>query len=94
MRIKAFIAGCKGTSLSQEERDFFDEHQPWGFILFARNVETREQLSRLVEELCECVAHKPVPILIDQEGGRVRRLRPPEWPEYEAGCVFGELYRT
>ena len=92
MRIKAFIAGCKGTSLSAEERDFFSEHQPWGFILFGRNVESREQLSKLVEELRNCVDHQAVPVLIDQEGGRVCRLRPPEWPEYPAGCLFGELY--
>lgn len=92
MRIKAFIAGCKGTSLSVTERDFFAKHQPWGFILFGRNVESREQLSRLVEELRSCVEHQAVPVLIDQEGGRVRRLRPPDWPEYPSGCLFGELY--
>ncbi|MEL6318589.1 MAG: glycoside hydrolase family 3 N-terminal domain-containing protein [Pseudomonadota bacterium] len=78
----AAIFGCAGPALSAAERAFFRESVPFGFILFARNVESPEQLSRLTAELREA-AGWPAPILIDQEGGRVARLRPPHlrgWP--------------
>ena len=93
MGISATIYGCEATSLSDEEKAFFREQQPWGFILFARNIETPRQVRELVDELKACVEHDPVPVLIDQEGGRVRRLRPPHWPEYYPGSRFGELYK-
>ena len=92
MGITSAIFGCSGLSLTQDERDFFHEVQPWGFILFGRNVDTPEQVTALVAELKSCVSHDDVPILIDQEGGRVRRLRPPHWEAYPAGEVFGEHY--
>ena len=93
MGISAAIFGCEGPDLQASERDFFREHQPWGFILFARNVQTREQVSELTASLRACVDHEDVPVLIDQEGGRVRRLRPPVWPDYPAAQRFGEIYR-
>ena len=93
MRITSVIFGCKGQMLLPEERDFFREVQPWGFILFARNIDTPEQVTRLVEQLKSCVDHQDVPVLIDQEGGRVRRLRPPHWPEYASGEAIGRVYQ-
>ena len=76
--------------MTADEKSFFKNTQPWGFILFARNVDSPEQVSDLVSELKACVDQETVPILIDQEGGRVRRLRPPHWPDYHCGAVFGE----
>jgi len=92
MGISAVIFGCSGTELTQEERSFFQEAQPWGFIIFSRNVETPSQLTRLVSDLKECVEHDPVPILIDQEGGRVRRLRPPHWNDYFSAAQIGQVF--
>ncbi|NDV01558.1 glycoside hydrolase family 3 protein [Pseudoroseicyclus tamaricis] len=77
----AAILGVEGTRLTGAERGFLAETQPWGFILFARNVETPEQLTALTGELRESVG-RDAPILIDQEGGRVQRMRAPHWPEY------------
>ncbi|MCG6857763.1 MAG: beta-N-acetylhexosaminidase [Salaquimonas sp.] len=93
MGIKAFIAGCSGTRLTEDEIAFFREHSPWGFILFARNIETPAQVRALTGELRETVGRADAPILIDQEGGRVQRLRPPHWREYPPGRLLGELYR-
>lgn len=93
MGITSAIFGCSGLSLTQDERDFYKQVQPWGFILFGRNVDTPEQVSQLVADLKSCVSHNDVPILIDQEGGRVRRLRPPHWEPYPAGEVFGQHYQ-
>ena len=72
----AVIFGCEGTALSPREKDFFREINPFGFILFARNIEGADQIRALCDELRACVGHE-APILIDQEGGRVQRLRPP-----------------
>lgn len=80
---KPVIFGCSGLKLTAEEREFFKKHQPYGFIIFKRNIENPAQVRALVEEFKSCVEHKFVPILIDQEGGRVARLRPPYWPEFE-----------
>lgn len=88
---KAVIFGCDSTHLSEEEERFFQETQPLGFILFARNIESPEQVKALVAELKATVTHANVPILIDQEGGRVARLRPPHWREYPAAYNFAEL---
>ena len=90
--MKAAIFGCAGTTLSADERAFFREADPLGFILFARNIETPEQTLRLTEELRSCVARAEAPVLIDQEGGRVARLRPPHWRKAPPGRVLGELY--
>ncbi len=87
----AAIYGCAGPSLGDGERRFFRDARPWGFIVFARNIETPEQLRRLVGELRQVAGHD-APVLIDQEGGRVARLRPPHWRAYPPGRRYGELY--
>lgn len=78
----ATIFGCAGLRLTADEKAFFATARPFGFILFARNIETSDQVRALCDELRATVAHD-APILIDQEGGRVQRLRPPlarQWP--------------
>lgn len=94
MRISPVIFGCKGTRLTSEEKAFYSKVQPWGFILFGRNIDTPEQVIELVAALKACVDHDDVAVLIDQEGGRVRRLRPPHWAEYHSGAVIGGHYRA
>ncbi|WP_374643922.1 beta-N-acetylhexosaminidase [Tabrizicola sp.] len=78
----AAIFGCAGAELLDAERAFFREADPFGFILFARNIESPEQVSRLTSSLREAVGRE-APILVDQEGGRVQRLRAPHWREWE-----------
>jgi len=78
--------------LSAAEREFIRTEQPWGFILFKRNIETSAQVALLVRELRAVANDAEAPVLIDQEGGRVQRLGPPNWPVYPAGAVFGALY--
>ena len=75
------ILGVEGQSLNAWERGFLRDADPWGFILFARNIDTPVQLRRLTTELRETVG-RDAPILIDQEGGRVQRMRPPHWRAY------------
>ncbi len=77
----ATILGCIGPTLSSDESAFFRAAAPWGFILFARNVEDPAQLRRLTAELRESVG-RDAPIFVDQEGGRVQRLRAPHWTEW------------
>lgn len=77
--LKAVIFGLKGESLSPEEAAFFKKHPPLGFILFARNCKNPEQIRALTTSLQEVSGRSDVPILIDQEGGRVARLKPPHW---------------
>ncbi|WP_145979755.1 beta-N-acetylhexosaminidase [Chelatococcus daeguensis] len=89
--IKAFIAGCAGHVLSPDEAAFFREAQPWGFILFRRNVDTPDQVRRLTDALRESVGRADAPVLVDQEGGRVQRLAPPHWPAYPPAAAFGRL---
>ncbi|CAN7245500.1 beta-N-acetylhexosaminidase [Phenylobacterium sp. LjRoot225] len=91
MSQRACILGCLSTTLSREETAFFRDVKPWGFILFARNVETPDQVRRLVDALRETVGRDDAPVLIDQEGGRVQRLKPPHWPVYPPGRVYGQL---
>ena len=81
MSASATILGPSGPRLDRDEAAFFADANPWGFILFARNVETPEQLRRLTSDLRAAVG-RDAPILIDQEGGRVQRLRPPHWRSY------------
>lgn len=87
------ILGLSGERLSDNEKAFLREAQPAGFILFARNCRDRAQLRALTDSLREVAERSDVPILIDQEGGRVARLKPPEWPEFPAAWRFSELYR-
>ena len=86
------ILGLGGEKLGADERAFFREANPAGFILFARNCANREQLRRLTDELRD-LSGRDVTILIDQEGGKVARLAAPEWPPFPAGWRFAELYR-
>jgi beta-N-acetylhexosaminidase len=92
MIMRAFITGISGLTLTADEGNFMRAEQPWGFILFKRNIETPEQVIALVKELRESIDEADAPILIDQEGGRVQRLGPPHWPVYPPGAVFGTLY--
>jgi beta-N-acetylhexosaminidase len=86
------VFGCAGTELSANERAFFTDARPWGFILFARNFDNPGQARRLVSSLRETVDDSNAPVLIDQEGGRVQRLKPPHWKARPAALCFGELY--
>lgn len=81
MTARAVIFGCEGTALGTRERAFFREVDPWGFILFARNVDSPDQLRRLTADLRDAV-WRDAPVLVDQEGGRVQRLRAPHWREF------------
>ncbi|NWG47434.1 MAG: beta-N-acetylhexosaminidase [Alphaproteobacteria bacterium] len=93
MAPRAMILGCAGLELAAAERAFFDAADPWGFILFARNIESPDQVRRLVEALRLTVG-RPAPVFIDQEGGRVQRLRPPHWRAAPPMGVFGRIHRT
>ncbi len=91
--MKPVIFGIAGEVLSDEERRFFKDADPLGFILFKRNVADRAQLRALTDHLRDVSGRADVPILIDQEGGRVARMKPPVWPEFPAaGEPFGALY--
>ncbi|MES2600018.1 MAG: beta-N-acetylhexosaminidase [Pseudomonadota bacterium] len=92
MATRAFITGVSGTVLTDAERAFLRDQRPWGFILFKRNIETPHQVIRLVEEMRSAIGQPEAPVLIDQEGGRVQRLQPPQWPAYPPGAVFSALY--
>ena len=91
MRTRA-IYGCGGRTLSTAERDFFRDARPWGFILFARNIEDPDQVRALVASLRETVGDARAPVLIDQEGGRVARLGPPHWHARAPAARFGAAY--
>lgn len=87
------ILGCSGKELLPDEVKFYGDERPWGFILFARNIGEPEQISDLVSGLRASVGRPDAPVFIDQEGGRVQRLRPPIAPNYPAGSAIGALYR-
>lgn len=91
MTARAFITGLSGFKLTASERNFLREAEPWGFILFGRNVRTPAQVSKLVEQCREAVGAN-APVLIDQEGGRVQRLSHPHWPYYPSGATYGRIY--
>jgi beta-N-acetylhexosaminidase len=88
MSARALVVGCAGVELTAEERVFFKEAQPFGFILFRRNIGTPDEVRALTTSLREIVG-RDAPVLIDQEGGRVQRLGPPHWPAYPAGRSYG-----
>lgn len=91
MVARAFITDVSGLDLTADESAFLREAQPWGLILFARNIVAPEQVRRLVAECREALG-SAAPVLVDQEGGRVQRLGPPHWPRYPAGAAYGALY--
>lgn len=86
------IFGLSGPVLTDDEHKFFRDADPAGYILFGRNVQTRVQLRRLTDALRAIHGREKLFICIDQEGGRVARMRPPEWPAYPPGAVFDRLY--
>jgi beta-N-acetylhexosaminidase len=88
---RAVILGCAGEELSADERHFFADADPLGFILFRRNCGSPDQVRGLVEALRGCVGRGDAPILIDQEGGRVARLRPPHWRLYPPAARIAAL---
>jgi beta-N-acetylhexosaminidase len=86
------IFGLSGLTLSADERAFFRDADPAGYILFGRNVQDREQLRALTEELRSIHGRDRLYITIDQEGGRVARMKPPVWCAYPPGEAFDKLY--
>ena len=91
---QAAIYGLAGLVMSADERAFFRDARPAGYIVFRRNIESREQLRALTDSLRDLEGHDEVPILIDQEGGRVARMRPPIWPTFPSGEAFDRLYQV
>jgi beta-N-acetylhexosaminidase len=86
------IFGLSGLTLTDDERAFFRDSDPAGYIIFGRNVENRAQLRRLTDSLRDLDGRDNLPILIDQEGGRVARMKSPEWPDFPSGAAFDALY--
>src|ERR1700760_3311384 len=92
MTARAFITGLSGLILTADERAFLRRALPWGLILFKRNIQSAVQVAALVDEFRSSVGQVDAPVLIDQEGGRVQRLGPPNWPAYPPGAAYGRLY--
>lgn len=93
MTANAFVSGCEGLALSPDERSFFRAADPWGLILFQRNCSTRKQVLRLTSDFRDCVGRTDAPVFIDQEGGRVQRLKPPHWRSYPSGAQMGAIFQ-
>ena len=92
MPASAAVYGCQGHELASDERAFFQDARPFGFILFARNVDKPAQVASLCRQLRDSIGDANAPIFIDQEGGRVQRLRPPHWQNRPPARRFGELF--
>jgi len=92
--MQAAIYAPEGLELTRDERRFFKDADPAAFILFRRNCEDPQQLQRLTDSLRDLTGRADLPILIDQEGGRVARMRPPVWPAFPAAERFADLYRA
>ncbi|MDZ7588913.1 MAG: beta-N-acetylhexosaminidase [Parasphingorhabdus sp.] len=90
--MKPVIFGTSGLALTADERAFFREADPAGYILFGRNIENRKQVRTLTDSLRDLHGRDDLPILIDQEGGRVARMTAPEWPKFPTGEVFDHVY--
>lgn len=89
---KAFITGLAGLTLTDDERAFLAAERPFALILFRRNIDTPDQIRALLSEARAAAGDPELPVLIDQEGGRVQRLGPPLWRRYPPGRVFGTLF--
>jgi len=89
--MRAFITGLAGPALTLAERQFIKEADPWGLIVFRRNIESPEALCRLIADFRDAVGRN-TPVLVDQEGGRVQRLGPPHWPSYPPGAAYGAVF--
>src|ERR1700688_1043718 len=85
--MRAFITGLAGPVLTVEERQFLKDAEPWGLIVFKRNITEPEALRRLIDDVRDALG-RVAPVLIDQEGGRVQRLGPPHWPAYPPGAAY------
>ena len=92
--MQAAIYGLAGLEITPEERAFFRDADAAGYILFKRNCADQTQLLRLTDALRDLTGRDQLPILIDQEGGRVARMKPPEWPSFPAAEVFAQLYQA
>ncbi|HLL28846.1 MAG TPA: beta-N-acetylhexosaminidase [Xanthobacteraceae bacterium] len=92
MSARALIVGCAGLRLSAAEREFLARVKPWGLILFKRNIESPAQVTALIQEFRGVVGYREAPVLIDQEGGRVQRLSPPQWPDFPPAARLGAAY--
>lgn len=90
--VRSVVFSCSGTVLTDAERDFFEMEKPFGFILFARNIDNPDQVKKLIRELRGCVGREDAPVLVDQEGGRVQRLRAPHWFTAPSFGKIGSLY--
>lgn len=90
--MKPVIFGLSGPILTEDEKCLFREVDPAGYILFKRNIADRHQLRALTDALRELHGRDDILISIDQEGGRVARMKAPVWPEFPAGAVFDSLY--
>ncbi len=90
--MKPVIFGMSGLSLTADEKAFFKESDPAGYIIFGRNVDSKDQLRALTDELRVLHGRDDVAILIDQEGGRVARMQEPIWPKFPPGETFDKLY--
>jgi beta-N-acetylhexosaminidase len=90
--MKPVIFGLSGLSLTDQEKRLFADVEPAGYILFKRNIESRDQVRALTNNLRVLHGRNDVPVLIDQEGGRVARMQPPIWPEFPSGARFDALY--
>lgn len=90
--MKPVAFGLSGPSLTPEERAFFAAADPAGYVLFKRNIVDRAQLRALTDDLRALAGRDDLAILIDQEGGRVARMGPPEWPAFPAAAAFDALY--
>ena len=90
----ATIFTCAGPELTADETAFFKEVEPFGFILFANNIETPEQVRSLTDSMRKCVDREDAPVLLDQEGGRVARLQPPQWRATLSAKRYGDLALT
>ncbi|MGV2052115.1 beta-N-acetylhexosaminidase [Agrobacterium sp. 22-209-1] len=89
---KAMILGCSGLSLTADEIALYRDEQPWGFILFGRNIGEPQQITDLVAAMRDAVGRSDAPVLIDQEGGRVQRIKPPILQAYPNAGILGEIY--
>jgi beta-N-acetylhexosaminidase len=94
MTASALIVGCRGLVFTPEEKTFFRRFDPWGLILFQRNCQSPEQIKALVASFRILNGRSDAPVLIDQEGGRVQRLKPPLWRQYPPARIFGDIYQN
>src|SRR5689334_19063595 len=92
MAARAFITGLSGPAITPDERAFLRAADPWGLILFKRNVRSPDQVTALIAEFRTIAGRADAAVLVDQEGGRVQRLGPPHWPAYPPGAAYARLF--